>query len=262
MSSKDWVHHMVKHFWTKEGDNTNIKVFVTHDHDVTDFNSLEYAEDLEMIDCTIFNISIQSADTVVVAFSLAEDILWMTIIGQGLPTNIPNRTVLTSKSLLRKPRYSPMKRGILKRRPMLFMFILLQRMRQSTWPLTVSWIRTGSGYINKLISLKEISSILCLWKYATRSPQYQRDNCRCRNAMSCRNVTMIEPTGLRWRTSSIVIDYSLSQTVNKSRWISASCLWKLNITTGVLSFSVLMIRRTVGWLWCETRVWAKKRKPS
>ena len=44
---------MVQKLRIKEGDDTNIKVFVAHDHDVVDFNSLEYSEDLEELDCTI-----------------------------------------------------------------------------------------------------------------------------------------------------------------------------------------------------------------
>lgn len=60
MSSQARVRHMVKKIWFKEGDNTNIKIFVAHNHDVADFNSLEYAKDLEEIDCTIRVSSIQA----------------------------------------------------------------------------------------------------------------------------------------------------------------------------------------------------------
>ena len=61
---------MLKKLRIKEGDNTNIKVFVAHDHDVVDFNSLEDAEDLEEIDCLIQVSSIQAGDTVAVGFFL------------------------------------------------------------------------------------------------------------------------------------------------------------------------------------------------
>ena len=59
---------MVKKMWIKEGDDSKVKVLVAHDHDIVDFNSLEYAEDLEEIDCTIRVSSIQAGDTVVAVF--------------------------------------------------------------------------------------------------------------------------------------------------------------------------------------------------
>ena len=58
----------MKHLWIKEKDDTNIKVFVALDYEVVDFNSLEYAEDLEEIDCTICVSSIHAVDTVVTGF--------------------------------------------------------------------------------------------------------------------------------------------------------------------------------------------------
>ena len=69
MSSQARVCHMVKKLWIKEGNNRNIKVFVAHDHDVVDFNPIEYSEVLEELDCTIRVSCIQAADSVAAGFS-------------------------------------------------------------------------------------------------------------------------------------------------------------------------------------------------